>query len=196
MSGKYPEIHVLRHGQTEWNLEGRFQGGRDSPLTEKGRADAAAQGEILKRERVIERGLSVFSSPQARVQATADIALAICGGHHAPDPRLVEVTRGAWEGLLIGEIEQRWPEIHAGGTGDICWYFDNPTCEPLESVWARATGFPESLSGPAVIVTHGITSHILRGIWPGPDLQGAADLRGGQGWVHHLKDGKHATLEL
>ncbi len=165
-------------------------------MTPKGCRDAAAQGEILKREHVFERGLKTFSSPQLCAQATADIALEICGGPHTHDQRLVEVAQGAWEGLNVDEIAAGWPDIYNNKADDICWYFGIPTGETVQSVYARATALLDSLSGPTIIVTHGITSHILRGLWLGPDLQGAAALRGGQGWVHHLKDGKHHTLTL
>ncbi|MCB2120639.1 MAG: histidine phosphatase family protein, partial [Rhodobacteraceae bacterium] len=45
--GVYPELYVLRHGETVWNAEGRMQGTLDSPLTERGCAQARRQGEIL-----------------------------------------------------------------------------------------------------------------------------------------------------
>lgn len=101
------------------------------------------QGEILKRERVVERGLAIYSSPQIRMQETSKIALDICGGTHIPDPRLVEATQGDWEGLQIDEIAARWPEVYKKRTGDIRWYFENPTGEALESVWWQGDGFPE-----------------------------------------------------
>ena len=45
----YPDLLILRHGETEWNLAGRMQGAMDSPLTAKGRAQAAAQARLLAR---------------------------------------------------------------------------------------------------------------------------------------------------
>ncbi|MGB2433038.1 MAG: phosphoglycerate mutase family protein, partial [Paracoccaceae bacterium] len=44
----YPELYILRHGETLWNQQGRFQGQRDSPLTDKGRRQAMAQGKVLR----------------------------------------------------------------------------------------------------------------------------------------------------
>lgn len=191
----YPEIYVLRHGQTEWNLEKRHQGSGDSPLTDLGHRQAAIQGEILRTHGVAERRLKVFSSPQARARHTADIVVSRLGCAHHPDPRLVELAQGAWEGLLETEVAAGWPEVHARRTNDIRWFFDNPTAESFQSIHQRATDFLACLSGPCVIVTHGITSHILRGIWLGLDLTASAALPGGQGCVYHLRDGKQRRLE-
>lgn len=195
MSGRYPEIYVLRHGQTVWNLEKRFQGSGNSPLTVLGRRQAAMQGAILNGQGVVARGLPVLASPQGRAQQTADIVVARLGCKHQPDARLAELKQGAWEGLFEHEIKARWPEIHAKRGNDIQWYFDNPTAESFASLHARAGDFLTSLRGPAVIVTHGITSHILRGIWLGLDLKASAALPGGQGCVYHLRDATQRKLE-
>ncbi len=195
MSGRYPEIYVLRHGQTVWNLEKRFQGSGNSPLTVLGRRQAATQGAILHGQGVVARGLPVLASPQGRAQQTADIVAARLGCAHRPDARLAELKQGAWEGLFEHEIKTRWPEIYAKRGNDIRWYFDNPTAESFASLHARAGEFLASLRGPAVIVTHGITSHILRGIWLGLDLKASAALPGGQGCVYHLCDATQRKLE-
>ena len=194
MTGQYPEIFVLRHGQTLWNHEGRFQGSGNSDLTDLGRAQAARQGEILRAAGVATRGLPVVSSPQGRTRHTADIVVKVLGCTHRPDDRLVELALGQWEGRLLSDIQADWPEIHARRQNNILWYFENPTGEGFASLKARVTGFLTSLTGPTVIVTHGITSHVLRGLWLGLDLQGSADLPGGQGCVYHLVDGEHHKL--
>jgi hypothetical protein len=69
-----PEVLVLRHGQTEWNAEGRLQGHLDSPLTEKGLRQAQRQNEILQPYDLT--GFRFISSPQGRAHMTAQIALA------------------------------------------------------------------------------------------------------------------------
>lgn len=194
MGGRYPEIYVLRHGQTKWNLEGRFQGSRNSPLTDLGRRQAVIQGEILRGQGVAGRGLQIFTSPQARARQTADIVVSHLACMHQADRRLAELDMGAWEGLRERDIKAGWPDVHANRTGDIRWHFDNPTGERFESLHRRVGGFLASLRGPAVIVTHGITSHILRGIWLGLDLAGSAALPGGQGCVYHLRDATHRKL--
>ena len=66
-----PEVLVLRHGQTEWNAEGRLQGHLDSPLTEKGLRQAQRQNEILQPYDLT--GFRFISSPQGRAHMTAQI---------------------------------------------------------------------------------------------------------------------------
>ena len=195
MTTNYPEIFVLRHGQTQWNAEARFQGRGNSDLTDLGRQQAAIQGAILRDTGVATRALPVFSSPQGRTQATADIVTKALGCSHQADQRLVELSQGDWEGRLMHEIATDYPEIYANRTDNILWYFNNPTAESFASLRARCKDFLHTLDGACVIVTHGITSHILRGIWLGLDLQGSADLPGGQGCVYHLVDGRMHKLE-
>ena len=194
MADEYPEIFVLRHGQTEWNRDGRYQGSLDSPLTELGRIQAATQGEILRVQDVIGRGFRVFSSPQGRTQQTADIICEIAGGRHTSDPRLKELLQGDWEGLSEGEIAKNWPQAYAKRDQGIIWYFDNPTGETYPQIYSRSRAFLQSLTEPAVIVTHGVTSHVLRGVWLGLDLEETAALPGGQGCVYHLREGRQVRL--
>lgn len=195
MADKYPEIFVLRHGQTEWNRDGRYQGSLNSPLTDLGEMHAATQGEILRKLDVAKRGVEMFSSPQGRTQQTADIIAGIAGCEHVADNRLAELRQGAWEGLFEHEINAEWPAAYAKKDGGISWYFANPTGETYDQICARAEGFLASLAGPAVVVTHGVTSHILRALWLGLDLAGSAALGGGQGCVYHLHDGQQSKLQ-
>ena len=64
---RYPTLYILRHGETEWNLANRLQGHFDSPLTERGREQAAAQNAILKHCDLA--GFSALSSPQGKTSS-------------------------------------------------------------------------------------------------------------------------------
>lgn len=184
----YPDIYILRHGETEWNRQGRLQGWLDSPLTELGREQAARQGAVLSAEGAL--GLPLWSSPAPRALATA--ALALPGRTARPDPRLREITLGPWDGLTR-------PEIAALAAGvplsahPFHWYDQTPG-ERFDGLRARVEAFLGDLSGPAVIVTHGITSRFLRGAVLGLTLDGIAALPGGQGVVWHLRDGQERVL--
>jgi len=156
---KYPEIFVLRHGQTEWNLIGRFQGRKDSPLTK------------------------------------AQIALDQINLKADEDDRLCEVGFGAWEGLTLAEIEQNSPEMDHEGD-PFMWNFYAPGGENFEELEARCRSFLDHLTRSSVIVTHGITSRVLRGVWLGQGPEDMRDMLGGQGNVHHLSDGKQTQLQL
>ena len=193
---QYPEIFVLRHGQTEWNAEGRHQGRLDSPLTAKGITQAEGQGKILGRQIADWSAFDIYCSPQGRAAHTAQIVLADTGREAIPDPRLCEVSFGAWEGLTRSEIEAQWPEL-ADDQGDMLgWHFMAPGGESFEEMSLRVSAFLDDLQRPSIVIAHGITSRVIRGFWLGLDLLGMGTLGGGQGNVYHLKEGSQTHLEL
>lgn len=188
-----PELYILRHGETEWNQAGRWQGHLDSPLTEKGRAQAADMGALLKAEGVgSSQGYRALVSPQARARVTAEIALEGLGLSIEVVEDLREILVGEWTGLSMTEMRTGWPELAVDHWLDA--YRNAPGGEGLESVWERAGRVLESLDGPAVIVTHGITSRALRTRAMGYSLERLEELPGGQGVVHHISGGVHRTL--
>ena len=93
---RYPDLYVLRHGETEWNREGIFQGVHDSPLTAMGREQAAHQGKILDRAIVDWSAVDIYSSPQGRAKTTAEIALAEVNRTADLHAALREVDTGDW----------------------------------------------------------------------------------------------------
>jgi len=189
-----PELFVLRHGQTEWNAEGRFQGQLDSPLTEMGLAQARAQNAIL-RNCLPSGGVSAVVSTAGRARHTADLALdgiPLCGPIRF-EPDLQEIDFGAWQGLTSAEMEAGWPEVMAAADPDL-WQFHAPGGETLDQMAARIEAVLQELSGPTVVVTHGLTSRILRCLALGLDPARLVDLPGGQGNVHHIKDGRARVL--
>lgn len=99
-------IILIRHGETNWNLQGRYQGQEDTRLSEKGFAQAGLLAQGLKN---VHLDLCI-SSPLKRsfltCKACADL-------HHLPvhsDKRLTEINHGAWEGELACEIQAHYPE--------------------------------------------------------------------------------------
>ncbi len=187
---KSVELLILRHGQTEWNRIGRMQGWRDSSLTALGRAQAARQGDIL-------RGLGVggwpwFSSPQGRAMTTARIALGDAAGPITPDGRLREIGLGDWTGALRETIRAGAPHLFANG--DLGWYDHAPGGEGLTALAARAQAFLDDLDGPVVVVTHGITSRVMRALALGMAVRDFDKLPGGQGVVHHIRDGRARVI--
>lgn len=97
-------VLLARHGETEWNAAGRYQGQADIPLSPVGEAQARALGARLA-EVPIDRAVA---SPLARARRTAELAL---GEARATtlrlDPGLQEIAHGTWEGLLASEIRDR-----------------------------------------------------------------------------------------
>lgn len=179
-----PEFFVMRHGETEWNAEGRFQGSLDSPLTARGRAQAIAMGRALAAHDLSRHRW--ISSPLPRATLTA--ALARGAPPDATDPRLAEIGMGDWSGLTRSDIDARWPGPPDEGL--MAFYSRVSGGEPLHAVAARVTAFLATLDGPAVLVTHGITSRFLRGavLALPPDRLG--DLPGGHGIVFRCTPGR------
>jgi broad specificity phosphatase PhoE len=99
---------VLRHGQTEWNQQGRYQGRTDTALCASGLLQARAAGLALR-----QRCASVLiTSPLQRARATAE---AVCWSLGAvpceTDERLIELGFGDWEGLTQAQVKRRWPAL-------------------------------------------------------------------------------------
>jgi len=157
-------LYLVRHGETAWNAAGRYQGRLDSPLTERGRAQADAVGWLLaKIVGTTERPLRAYVSPADRARETAAIM-----ARHVPldpvdDARLGAVTTGSWDGMTEPEIEKENPGIF-DGAGPLDYFFSAPDGERFEAVSDRVAGWLKDCSTPAVVVSHGLILRIVRGL--------------------------------
>ena len=97
---------LIRHGQTDWNATGRWQGQADPPLNEAGRIQARQTALELQAQ----RSDALISSDLRRAQETAAIIAEALGLEVTLEPRLREVNLGDWQGLYSDEIRARWPE--------------------------------------------------------------------------------------
>ncbi|MFZ9148241.1 MAG: histidine phosphatase family protein [Vulcanococcus sp.] len=132
--GPGPRLLLVRHGETDWNRQGRFQGQIDIPLNENGLAQAAAAGDFLRRVR-FDRA---YTSSMARPRQTAEGILK----HHPGVPltsvrHLVEIGHGEWEGCLEEEISASWADLLAD------WKrapetVQMPEGENIHEVWERS----------------------------------------------------------
>lgn len=105
MWNSFEVVYLMRHGQTEWNSEGRRQGQLDSPLTARGQAQAEAVAAELTALPID----AIFSSPLGRARATADVAADRIGLTCRTLDALAEVHHGDMAGLTDPEIEARYP---------------------------------------------------------------------------------------
>ena len=187
----YPEIYVLRHGETFWNSEGRMQGSLNSPLTPLGTEQAERQAAILSE--IDLSGFAIFCSPQGRAFETAAIALARQVNNIHTDARLREIEVGDWAGHLrsefagLGEFEETLD-------GALELYERAPGGESFAALEVRCKDFLFFLQGPSILVTHGITSRMLRSTVLGLGREGMSKMPGGQGVVYHLKNGVQKRL--
>lgn len=98
---------LIRHGETDWNVEGRYQGQADPPLNARGREQARA---LVAQLRPL--GLQVlYSSPLRRAWETARILAEGLGIPLYAEPRLKEIHQGVWQGMLVEDIQRRFPEL-------------------------------------------------------------------------------------
>ncbi len=100
------ELLLVRHGETDWNRERRFQGHADPSLNETGRAQARALADDLAGEAID----AVYTSDLARARETAEIVAARLDAEVVPLRELREIDVGEWQGLTWPEIEERHPE--------------------------------------------------------------------------------------
>lgn len=183
----HPDLFILRHGETEWNRSGRFQGRRDSALTEAGRRQALCQRDILKAHRIALD--AVLCSPQGRAVQTARL---ICADEAdiRLDVRLQEIDFGQWEGLTRDEVAEQTGDRRASGL----WQFASPEGEDFAAISRRVAHFLEELTGPAIVVTHGTTSQVMRGLCMGLDQADLLTLPKDHGCVYLMSAGRQIVL--
>lgn len=144
-----PQVWLLRHGQTDWNLEGRLQGRTDIALNRTGIAGAQQAAGTLAQQRFVR----ILSSPLKRAMQTARIVAGAQGIPAHADPRLIERDFGALEGMRHSDILSR------SGLPDNFAIAENlpAGAEPWSQVKARmqaAYRDIQAVDGPVLIVSH------------------------------------------
>ncbi|MCE1173400.1 MAG: histidine phosphatase family protein [Propionibacteriales bacterium] len=155
------QLILLRHGLTDWNHSGRFQGQADVPLNEVGVAQAAAVADKLL-GRDIAR---IYSSDLQRAAATAHTVAERLALPVQTDPRLQEINVGSWAGLTPDEVAatdpQLWEPLRAGQDGP-----HSATGETATGAGRRVADalveFAEAASDDEVVlvVGHGLTTRV------------------------------------
>ena len=139
---------VVRHGQSEWNATGRWQGRADPPLTDEGRRQSKVAGGALGTFD------AVVASPLLRAAETATIIAERLGiGPVLTDPDLVERDAGEWQGLTRSQIQEGWPGFLDDGRRP-------PGYEPGDAMLTRTLSVLERISermgdGDVLVVSHG-----------------------------------------
>jgi phosphoserine phosphatase len=144
-------VYVARHGETTWNLAGRYQGRRESELSPLGVRQALALAEAMSAL----GARRVLSSPLRRCTATAQPAAERAGVPVEIDDRLIEIAHGTWEGRLRDELAANDPERYRMWRHDPAHVqFENG--ENLAQVLERWRDFATSFrpKAPALVVTH------------------------------------------
>ncbi len=189
-------IYLVRHGQTVFNAEGRFQGHRDSTLTDLGCVQATAVGRRLRAELGDPARVVFESSPQGRAVQTAELLRAEIAGLPAArlDPRLCEIGLGSWEGLTQADLEARWPGAWRGSVRQ-SWVAGCPDGETWAAARSRLRAWLDgamaaaSAEAPRLAVSHGVAIAILRALWLGLSQTEAMALPVAQGVIWRLDPG-------
>ena len=143
-------VYVARHGETTWNVEGRYQGRRESDLSPLGMRQAYALGEAaaaLGLQRVV-------SSPLRRCVESASPSAERLGLALETDDTLIEIAHGTWEGRLRDEIAANDPERYRAWRSDPAHVaFDGgETVAQVQERWLAFARRP--VSAPTLVVTH------------------------------------------
>jgi broad specificity phosphatase PhoE len=119
---------LVRHGETDWNRERRYQGHADTPLNEAGRRQAHELAELLREEHLS----LVYTSPLRRASETARIVAERLGLEARELEALREIDVGDWQGMTVEEVKMRFPERL-----DVAWRSGWPNGETPEELSTR-----------------------------------------------------------
>ena len=153
-------VYLIRHGETDWNVEGRLQGQRDIPLNETGRAQAAGNGRALKALLGDSAGdFDFVASPLSRTRETMELlrgAMGLDPTAYRTDSRLVELSFGDWEGHTLPELVATFAERVAERDRSK-WDFIPPgdDAESYEILSWRIGSWLADIRRPTVCVSHG-----------------------------------------
>jgi broad specificity phosphatase PhoE len=152
-------IYMIRHGQTDWNAEGRLQGQRDIGLNGTGRSQATRNGEMLGEIIGKGEGFDYVASPLSRTRETMERLRAAMGIEplaYRTDERLVELSFGDWEGHTLEEVSHIAPDRLLARAAQK-WNFIPPgeAAESYEILSWRVGAWVRSVEAPTVCVSHG-----------------------------------------
>ncbi len=192
-------LYFSRHGETEANIEKRYQGHTlDTPLTHRGRKQAKAIAKILKHHVGDVATLKYVASPLERARTTMEIIrshLDLPPKAYATDERLREINLGAWEGLTHKQARALDPVEFKKREADK-WNVRLPGGESYADVAKRAERWLINVKRDTFAVTHGGFTRILRGLFEGLVAKEISDLDEPQGAVFRVRGSVVEKLDV
>ncbi len=173
-----PKIYYIRHGQTDWNAELRFQGQRDIPLNDTGRGQALHNGKTLKSLLENPAPYTFVSSPLSRARETMEIVrreLGLDVDKYETEDRLIEVSYGNLEGITQPEMKAADRELYYYRKQN-AWTFRPEGGESHEDVIGRVSDWINSLraDGQYIVTAHGAVGRVMRHLQAGLSSQEAS----------------------
>ncbi|MEO3386126.1 histidine phosphatase family protein [Mesorhizobium sp. CAU 1741] len=152
-------VYFVRHGQTDWNAEGRLQGQADTDLNATGRQQASRNGDLLRELVPDPTRFDFVSSPLRRTRQTMErirAAMGLEADGYRTDPRLMELHFGDWQGHTFAELEALEPGCYERRERDK-WGFVPPGAgaESYASLAERVRPFFEDIAADTICVAHG-----------------------------------------
>jgi len=198
---RFNRLFFIRHGETDWNAEGRLQGQQDIAMNARGHEQAAQAGKTLRNligvntARIVE-DFAFYASPLLRTRQTMDIVrhqLGLPPDIYRQDDYLKEITFGRWEGLTWPEVVARDPQQAAGRQADK-WEFVPPGGESYAMVAERVRPWFDTLEGDSIIVSHGGIARVFMALVGGADPVIAPNLDIWQGRVLVFQSGTYRWI--
>jgi broad specificity phosphatase PhoE len=154
---------LVRHGQTDWNMEGRYTGQSDIPLNDTGRRQAR---EVARRMAADTPPEAVYSSDLVRARETAEIIAGAIQIELRTDPRLREIDQGEWEGMLFADIKGRY-EAEFGRMRQDPANVGPPGGETVGQVWDRVLAAAGEIAkahphSRVALVSHGLALAVIK----------------------------------
>jgi len=181
-----PTIYFIRHGETDWNLEGRLQGQKDIPLNDLGRGQAEEAGRRLRNLAPNVEDLAYVASPMSRTRETMSLlrkAIGLDPDGYRLDERLVELTFGDWEGMTWKEVRRKEPQLAALRERDKWNYAPPGGGESYAMLTERVRPVLADLTRDTVLVAHGGVARAFLAVTCGVSTRDAASIDIWQGKV-------------
>ena len=190
-----PVLYYVRHGETDFNVEARLQGRRDTVINANGRRQAAQSASVLRdlfaRDRRQAQDFAYVASPLKRARETMEILRTTLGLGplgYGVDTRLMEISYGDWEGLTLPEIEARTPGVLAQRDRDK-WNFAPPGGESYHELAKRIDDWYATLTRDTVVAAHGGGARVLMALFHVLPEADATHAQIAQGVVYVFADG-------
>lgn len=149
-------VYVLRHPETTWNVDRRYQGRLEAPLSLEGEQQANMAARNFRGQNLA----AVYSSPLSRSRHLAALIAEVTGNEVTIDNRLTEIGQCPWEALEVGEVRRRYPNLFAQ------WYsapasVQFPSGESVHDVWRRSQSaladiFARHQDADVAVITHSV----------------------------------------